>query len=243
MVNIISFKVMIDNDKFDITNVNYKVNKPLWNMIDLNTTSYELSKMIIKQVKWEYSKLVTMMRKYGTIDQKIHRYDSTFRRFHDTDNITYEKIESYYDVFGRDHSLYNDLLEVETYCIVAIENGNYLGHIYTWISPEDRNICLAMGIRSTIESGKKGISRFLLEGVRNFALLNGCNKILVPRPLPIMERILLQIGFQEQELIESISGISINVNEKSHLEYMGTYFVYDNILGLIETLHTFTNYN
>lgn len=243
MVIIVSFRVTAVNNKFNILNLNYKGSKPLWNIIDMNTTSYQLSTMITEQIKWEYGKLVELMKKYGTIDAEIDRYDSTFRPYKNTNGIMIDKIEGYFDVFSRDHSVYNDDLEVETYCIVAMENGKYLGHIYTWISPEDKNLCLCMGIRSTIEFRKKGISKFLLEGVRNFALLNGCNKILVPRPLPVMERILLQIGFQEQELIESISGISININEKSHLEYMGTYFVYDNILRLIETLHTFTIYN
>lgn len=76
--------------------------------------------------------------------------------------------------------------------VVLLNNDDvYVGHIYTWATGAN---CYAFGIRGRVDKSftddKESIIGPLFEGVRQFAMENGCNKIRVPNPLPIMKKIL-----------------------------------------------------
>lgn len=111
---------------------------------------------------------------------------------------------SYDDVLSRDLSALNqENFNVELHTVVVLYKREYHGHIYCWISPSDSSICLAMGIRSGVDSlllkaykdELKNASHYLLEGVRQFAFYNNCEKIIIPQPLPAMRNILLSLKF------------------------------------------------
>ena len=51
---------------------------------------------------------------------------------------------------------------------------------------------------------------YLIEGVRQFAIRNGCSSILIPYPMEIMKEILLKLGFKENVALleKEIIGVS-----------------------------------
>lgn len=120
---------------------------------------------------------------------------------------------SFYDVHSRDAEAligknidYGDF-NTKPYAIILLSNGGtswneYLGHIYVWQSPVDPTIAVAIGIRGRVENTFidkerriQNISAYLLEGVRQFALKHKCTKIMIPKPLHTMSRILKSNGF------------------------------------------------
>lgn len=122
------------------------------------------------------------------ICQKFHRYSD--------DTI---------DVMRRDVLAINQRdFNVEIYAVVLINNNQYYGHIYTWMSPTNNNVSIAMGIRGRVDNlflreigeALPNVSSYLLEGVRRFALINGATKIIIPYPLDVMGRILPTFGFR-----------------------------------------------
>ena len=129
------------------------------------------------------------------------------------------------DVFGRDYNAFYQEdarargdFDVELYVVVLLHMNKYYGHIYTWISPEDANICLAMGIRARVDQlSIKGtpeelsrVSALLLEGVRRFAKHRGCEEMYLVLPLAVMEKLAKRLGFVNEELNGTIVGSSIS---------------------------------
>jgi hypothetical protein len=123
------------------------------------------------------------------------------------------------DVFTRDReAMLQNGFNVRTHAVVLIYRGEYYGHIYTWISPVNVDMCFAMGIRARVDNlfldanrRLMNISHILLEGVRRFALGMGCTSISVPRPFPVMENILEQLGFEAETIDGPLVGESINM--------------------------------
>lgn len=114
--------------------------------------------------------------------------------------------QSFRTVFEEDnYLLFNrQAFTVQHYAIVLVQNNQYLGHIYAWKSPLNSKLCFAMGIRGRVDAlytanAPKGISKYLMEGLRVFALIHGCDSIVVPYPVGRMQNILEHYGF---ELIE-----------------------------------------
>jgi len=104
--------------------------------------------------------------------------------------------ESFQTVFeDDDYLLFNRKhFTVQHYAVVLVHENIYLGHIYTWLSS---NTCFAMSIRGSIKTPMKGISRYLIEGVRVFALINGCRSVVIPEPIGEMANILQHYGFKQ----------------------------------------------
>ena len=114
-----------------------------------------------------------------------------------------------YEVLSRDtdaslHYQQGKKFNIKLYAVVLFDdNYKYYGHIYTWISPKNPKLALALGIRARIDSlfmpeeqKIKNISSYLLEGVRHFAFTNNCNQLLISQPLPVMRNILTKLGFE-----------------------------------------------
>ena len=79
--------------------------------------------------------------------------------------------------------------------IMLLHNGEYYGHIYTWLIRTNRtNVVFFIGIRSRVDNlfllkcnlSIHYISSYLLEGVRRFALINNATWLMVFAPLGIM---------------------------------------------------------
>lgn len=126
--------------------------------------------------------------------------------------------KDYYEVYSRDQdALCQEDFDVKIYAIVLLLDDKYQGHIYAWISPKDKNYCFTMGIRNKVESiiyrvkgsGLSNVSGYLLEGVRQFALAQGANKLYVVYPRQIMTTILPKLGFKQSTLNANIIGTSI----------------------------------
>lgn len=136
---------------------------------------------------------------------------------------------SYREVHGLDvRAIYQNGFNVELNAIVVIYNNEYYGHIYAWVSPIDRNICFFQGIRNRVDNlflGEKklsNVSNYLLEGVRNVALIKGCNQIIVANPRPIMREILSKLSFQPINIPIRYAGFSINLKKVPTEEIMET---------------------
>lgn len=114
-----------------------------------------------------------------------------------------QSMEAYQDLFSRDAlAVSQDLFNVQTYAVVLLDRGRYLGHIYAWQSPFDPKICLMMGIRKRPDAFLEPIapvSQVLLEGVRRFALIQGCQQIIAVLPFPNTADLLFGWGFIEPE--------------------------------------------
>ena len=135
-----------------------------------------------------------------------------------------KQVRDSYEVLSRDEdasSQYQQGLKfnVKLYAIVLFDdNYIYHGHIYTWLSPVNPKLTLALGIRTRVDSiflpeekRIKNLSSYLLEGVRHFAFINNCDKILISQPLPIMRNILSKFGFEINKTEKKeTQGISIS---------------------------------
>ena len=137
-----------------------------------------------------------------------------------------ESINARLNVNHIDHSaLEQTNFNVVPFVVVAVENGLYYGHVFTWISPVNPDRCMMIGIRNRIDTlflkqdrSKQylsGIATFLLEGVRRFAAIKGCrrsalalsvrtplecSRISVFEPLSPMRPILSGAGFSSNVL-------------------------------------------
>ena len=107
---------------------------------------------------------------------------------------------------------------------MLLKDDKYHGHIYTWVSPTNPYRCLMIGIRNRVdnifqssEDIIRGIAPILLEGVRRFAVIKGCNQITVAHPLRPMIPILEYHGFEPDEILLSEIGAS-PASEDDHLD-------------------------
>lgn len=132
---------------------------------------------------------------------------------------------SFIDVFARDEDVFRPKVtyNVQIYATVLLLDGDYYGHIYSWISPTDKDVCVFIGIRSRVdaffireETGKgPSVASLLLEGVRRFALSFSCKQMVVLRPLKVMRTLLPSFGFVRED---RISGRIIGKSISNHRE-------------------------
>jgi hypothetical protein len=94
----------------------------------------------------------------------------------------------------------------DCYVVVCLQEGEYAGHIYAWMDPDERGRMLAQGIRSSIwkntlgvcdSSSKKKprVATLLLEGVRQLAKVFHARRMAIDNPLPSMRPVLRGAGF------------------------------------------------
>lgn len=128
------------------------------------------------------------------------------------------RIKDFSEILSRDEDALNYVdIKGDLYAVVLIYQGEYQGHIYTWISPFDASYCFAMGIRNrldsifTVYSGNnlRNVSSYLFEGVRRFALSKGASHLIVPYPRPIMTQLLPKLGFVQTEIKQSLLRLSL----------------------------------
>lgn len=153
------------------------------------------------------------------LSTREHRWPLTFEQHKSACLDLNKAYPSYLEVFDRDADAYAQKnFDTKPYAVVLLKDDIYIGHIYTWISPREPSICLAIGIRASIsEIPKKqlglktsAISSMLLEGVRQFALHKRAKEIVVVWPLANMVPILKNLGFKEADVATSWIGNSIN---------------------------------
>ena len=137
-----------------------------------------------------------------------------------------EKAYSYYEILLDDNLIYKFPELVETYAIIIISNDIYYGHVYTWISPINPDYCFIQGIRNIPESSfdknsVKNISKYLLDGARQFALNKGCKKIVVTHPMKVMKGILIHLGFVNEYVTSDEVGLSLG-NNRLNVKFGGT---------------------
>lgn len=139
------------------------------------------------------------------------------------------------DLFWKDVNAFEYVLNehmIELYAVVIVSDelqiyGNYLGHVYTWISPFDPTLCFMMGIRSTglmtfLRAQDKGVNRVsshILDGVMQFARNKNATKIAITDPIGMMVDISLQAGFQKTKIDKQLLGI----NDKGQTWYGSSY--------------------
>lgn len=120
----------------------------------------------------------------------------------------------YEEVMSRDQDAFEQKnFNVDIYAVVLIVDNTYHGHIYAWISPNDKKYCFAMGIRNRVDTiftkyngnNVKNVSGFLLDGVRQYGINMGAEYIIVVYPKPIMEKILPTMGFEKT----TVKGVTI----------------------------------
>lgn len=226
MVDILSFKVStLPNDiRFKLPKIEsicypFRMSRPKVDWLQPNTLTLN------NQVTNEYISLLQLQTVCSSDDinlkdiifTDLHEYQLTASR-----DILAEKfmrrIEDYTEVYSRDQDAFEQFnFNVELNAIVLTYNGEYYGHIYCWISPIEK-IVLAMGIRNRVDNiFLKGtdkylpdVSGYLLEGVRNFALSNGIDQMIIVTPLPIMRNILSDLGFKMEFISSKIIGQSIS---------------------------------
>ncbi|QIN54424.1 hypothetical protein [Cedratvirus kamchatka] len=95
------------------------------------------------------------------------------------------------DVFSRDQDVFRPRVtyNVTVYATVLFVDDEYYGHIYSWVSPNNPDYCVCIGIRSRVDSffireereESISVAALLLEGVRRFALNFSCTEIIVLR--------------------------------------------------------------
>lgn len=139
------------------------------------------------------------------------------------------RINDFKEILSRDDDAlnYTNILG-DIYAVVLVYQGQYQGHIYTWLSPHDPTYCCAMGIRNRIDtiftlySGDNisNVSSYLFEGVRRFALSKGASHLVVPYPRPIMTKLLPKIGFVSAAVPQSLLKSSLAPQVKVVICYL-----------------------
>ncbi|SHO33358.1 Hypothetical protein BQ3484_290 [Cedratvirus A11] len=156
---------------------------------------------------------------------------------------------SYMDVFSRDQDVFRPRVtyNVTIYATVLLVDDEYYGHIYSWVSPNNPDYCVCIGIRSRVDSffireereQNISVAALLLEGVRRFALTFSCTEIIVLRPLRVMKSILpkfafVKVGHVSGKIIgkapnntyaEDCSECMIRESKESISDEVGTYII------------------
>lgn len=139
------------------------------------------------------------------------------------------------DLYAKDANAFEYVLNehmIELYAVVVVSDelqiyGNYLGHVYTWISPFDPTLCFMMGIRSTglmtfLRAQDKGVNRMsshILDGVIQFARNKNATKIAITDPIGMMVDISLRSGFEKTKIDVQLLGL----NDKGQTWYGSSY--------------------
>lgn len=154
-------------------------------------------------------------------------YESPVRNLHQVckDIVTYASDrKGMSDIIERDsYALSGKVsdvpINVDIYAIICLWNGEYYGHIYSWIA---NDMSFAMGIRNRwdypsikgsnndpfIITGKP-ISWHILEGARIFASMNGFKEMNIVEPMEVMVPILTKLGFKSAEISDEYIEISL----------------------------------
>jgi len=128
-----------------------------------------------------------------------------------------------WDVLSRDQDALNNIEKFNNiHAVVLLDlNNEYTGHIYTWLSPDNKHL-LAIGIRSRVDmlflraenKGMSNVSDYLLEGLRVFALKLGVIDIIIPRPLPVMQKLLTdKFNFKKKIISVNILESPIRIHD------------------------------
>ncbi|QIN54402.1 hypothetical protein [Cedratvirus kamchatka] len=199
----ISFRQLKDHT-FSLSDNVQTLNHKLWekvieeriNLLHLNTQCRR-GEDLYKILRWK--------------DKDDYTYEDY--RYIDYKPLCYTFIEKiaggYQDVFERDLEAFEqDDFNVDLYAVVLLNRGEYFGHVYTWISPEDPNLAFFIGIRSRVDwifykskypnspLTKTPISSLLFEGVRRFASIKGAKSMIIYQPLQVIRNIAPRSGFE-----------------------------------------------
>ena len=142
------------------------------------------------------------------------------KRIKETCNQYIRNRKNQYDVLSRDQDVFEVLRDrrsnIEINVVVVVDkNIGYIGHVYTWVSPTDKNLVFMIGIRSSpmmpflrmIGKGVKNVANILLKGVEDFAKQNNANSIVILSPIGTMVSIAEKNGFvRTNEITKKIIG-------------------------------------
>jgi hypothetical protein len=153
---------------------------------------------------------------YGATFPVYREYDLDFRGSLEACATFWNRWRGYLDTLLADGIVMSQTnFDVIPYVVLVIYDGVYYGHIYTWISSKDPNICFAQRIRGRVDAPflssaerLSNISKYLFEGIRMFALQRGCDQISVIQPIGNMVEILKSMGFSKSKMPRSIIGMS-----------------------------------
>jgi hypothetical protein len=151
-VQIIIFPVYPGNNHNFIPGYNTRDSNIVHNLNFSSTkTSIYLSE-ILRNVVFEENLKYTQIKNYCSDSD-----NSTFI----IDDLPYDlscenlmpMLSSLFDVFNEDFELlfHGEEFSVTHYAVVVLFNKEYIGHIYTWMSPINPKLCFAMSIRSSVE--------------------------------------------------------------------------------------------
>lgn len=163
-------------------------------------------------------------------DNQGQRYPLTFEQHKSACRDITKTSLDYSEVFDRDtYAFAQKDFNTQPFAVVLLKDNVYLGHIYTWISPVDSSISLAMGIRASIQEiprkqlGLKtpNIATMLLEGVRRFSVRYHVKQLVVVWPMASMELILNNLQFNQSIIPTTTIGKSISpVTEELLIEML-----------------------
>ena len=101
------------------------------------------------------------------------------KRIKETCNQYIRNRKNQYDVLSRDQDVFEVLRDrrsnIEINVVVVVDkNIGYIGHVYTWVSPTDKNLVFMIGIRS---SPMMPFLRMIGKGVKNVAnIIKRCRR-------------------------------------------------------------------
>lgn len=205
----INFKDLVDY-RFSITDSKETLNLKLWgkvieeriNLFHLATQCKRGGQEVYKLLKWPNKEGFT----------KFSERDFTYEDYRYLENkplcstFTEKIIVGYQDIFDRDLEAFEKKdFTVDLYAIVLLVQGEYFGHVYSWISPTNPNLAFCIGIRSRVDwvfyknkyPNRVGtpISSLLFEGVRRFASIGGATSMIIYQPLEVIRNIAPRLGF------------------------------------------------
>jgi hypothetical protein len=197
----------------DWSDINEYSSEELTAMLQKEIVNYALNNNLLVALCEEGKDPYTI---YVDVHEELHGLQYTRRANTCINHASYKFQRAISDILSRDTDAFptSEWLAKGVngvHAIVVLCQGEYYGHIYVWVREQT---CSAIGIRSRIDlqflrdtyTGIPKISELLLEGVRRFALLSGCERIVVPYPLPNMMRILGAHGFKTTRIQHSELG-------------------------------------
>lgn len=201
-----NFKEVNWNSNNSITLSHALMNQINNNYINLHLLKDSCEKNIQENFTIQNDNNITYLQKYNSnrslCDKFLHLY------------------KPYKYIFGIDvEAIYQNNFNVDLYCVVIFHDGEYYGHVFTWISPIEPLYCLSIGIRNRVDSvflkntdkELPNVTTYLMEGVRRFAEMNGCmySTTLYPEPI-LRDKLLPEIGFFYDKIPLYYFGISIH---------------------------------
>jgi len=235
----VCFKVESKDNKFNVSEKYKKFND---NDVDWSNPSTEtLYKQVVNElVDYRIYEECFRLSKVIKNEPSVQQYKNNVYRINFENgkekviflNLPYSKYEAeqifenstyfYMEIFSRDEDALNGYtnrdksmkFDSDLYAIVLLKENNYIGHIYSWISPNNSDYCFALGIRRSVhflfEESEKSVSRKLFEGVRQFALKKGAKTINVDSPNFNMFGILEHYCFESNPIDSSLLGKNLS---------------------------------